>query len=166
MTLAPAAERVVAVVAHPDDAELMCYGTLRRYRQLGAAATVVTVSRGAGGISHRRSVVRMAVADMSCPSFEQLAPDPAVAPPHVLAGEPLDQRLHPLLGGLQHTRPELLIQRGRLLALDDLDLLVITASPDELTAHESVLSELDKAVKGTSVWRSEAAVVENAEAAA
>src|SRR6201996_4507148 len=28
------------------------------------------------------------------------------------------------------------------IALDDLDLLVITASPDELTAHESVLSEL------------------------
>jgi DNA polymerase III subunit epsilon len=52
------------------------------------------------------------------------------------------------------------------IALDDLDLLVITASPDELTAHESVLNELDKAVKGTSVWRTEAVVVENAEAAA
>ncbi|MEU0038279.1 PIG-L deacetylase family protein [Streptomyces sp. NPDC006333] len=51
MTLAPTTERVVAVVAHPDDAELMCYGTLRRYQQLGAVATVVTVTRGASGIS-------------------------------------------------------------------------------------------------------------------
>lgn len=51
------------------------------------------------------------------------------------------------------------------IALDDLDLLVITASSDELSAHDAVLNDLDKAVKGTSVWRTEP-VVENAEAAA
>jgi DNA polymerase-3 subunit epsilon len=51
------------------------------------------------------------------------------------------------------------------IALDDLDLLVITASADELSAHDAVLNDLDKAVKGTSVWRTEP-VVENAEAAA
>ncbi len=38
------------------------------------------------------------------------------------------------------------------IALDDLDLLVIAADADELAAHEAVLSDLDKAIKGTSVW--------------
>jgi DNA polymerase-3 subunit epsilon len=52
------------------------------------------------------------------------------------------------------------------IALDGLDLPVIVASADELTAHDAVLSDLDRAVKGTSVWRTEPAVVENAEAAA
>ncbi|MGW2539517.1 PIG-L deacetylase family protein [Kitasatospora sp. NPDC001574] len=44
-------EQVVAVVAHPDDAELMCYGTLHRYRQQGAAVTVVVVTTGVNGVS-------------------------------------------------------------------------------------------------------------------
>jgi len=43
------------------------------------------------------------------------------------------------------------------IALDDLDLPVIAASGDELAAHEAVLNDLDKALKGTSVWRTEAA---------
>ncbi|WP_250472704.1 DNA polymerase III subunit epsilon [Caballeronia sp. GAFFF1] len=42
------------------------------------------------------------------------------------------------------------------IALDDLDLPVIAASGEELTAHEAVLNDLDKALKGTSVWRTEA----------
>ncbi|MFF5567701.1 PIG-L deacetylase family protein [Streptomyces sp. NPDC012623] len=45
------AERVVAVVAHPDDAELLAYGTLRRYRQLGADVTVLMATHGANGVS-------------------------------------------------------------------------------------------------------------------
>ncbi|MFE6489730.1 PIG-L family deacetylase, partial [Streptomyces sp. NPDC057757] len=49
--MAPPREHVVAVVAHPDDAELMCYGTLRRYRQQGAAVTVVVVTTGVNGVS-------------------------------------------------------------------------------------------------------------------
>lgn len=44
-------ERVVAVVAHPDDAELLCYGTLRTYREAGAVVTVVVVTHGANGVS-------------------------------------------------------------------------------------------------------------------
>ncbi|MEW2582923.1 PIG-L deacetylase family protein [Streptomyces virginiae] len=44
-------EHLVAVVAHPDDAELLCYGTLRLARQAGAAVTVVTVTHGANGVS-------------------------------------------------------------------------------------------------------------------
>ena len=38
-------------------------------------------------------------------------------------------------------------------ALDSLNLIVIAASDDEVAAHQSVLDGLDKAVKGTSVWR-------------
>ncbi|MFD7644665.1 PIG-L deacetylase family protein [Kitasatospora sp. NPDC059795] len=49
--MAPPRERVVAVVAHPDDAELMFYGTLRRYRQRGASVTVVVTTTGINGIS-------------------------------------------------------------------------------------------------------------------
>jgi N-acetylglucosamine malate deacetylase 1 len=44
-------ERVVAVVAHPDDAELLAYGTLRRYRQLGAKVTVLMATVGVNGVS-------------------------------------------------------------------------------------------------------------------
>ncbi|MGW6027412.1 PIG-L deacetylase family protein [Streptomyces sp. NPDC055099] len=44
-------EVVVALVAHPDDAELLCYGTLRRAAQAGAAVAVVVVTHGANGVS-------------------------------------------------------------------------------------------------------------------
>ncbi|SPB18759.1 DNA polymerase III subunit epsilon [Caballeronia novacaledonica] len=46
------------------------------------------------------------------------------------------------------------------IALDDLDLPVIVASDEELAAHEAVLTGLDKALKGTSVWRTEPAPTE------
>ncbi|HEX3381181.1 MAG TPA: DNA polymerase III subunit epsilon [Paraburkholderia sp.] len=42
-------------------------------------------------------------------------------------------------------------------ALDSLELVVLAASDDEIVAHEAVLNDLDKAVKGTSVWRLERA---------
>ncbi|MFJ6809101.1 PIG-L deacetylase family protein [Streptomyces anulatus] len=42
---------MVAVVAHPDDAELLCYGTLRRAVAAGATVTVVVVTHGANGVS-------------------------------------------------------------------------------------------------------------------
>ncbi|MFM0059946.1 DNA polymerase III subunit epsilon [Paraburkholderia phytofirmans] len=42
-------------------------------------------------------------------------------------------------------------------AISSLDLIVISASDDELAAHQAVLDGLDKAVKGTSVWRLEPA---------
>ncbi|MFF4859944.1 PIG-L deacetylase family protein [Streptomyces rubiginosohelvolus] len=47
----PAGEHLVAVVAHPDDAELLCYGTLRRAARAGARVTVIVVTHGANGIS-------------------------------------------------------------------------------------------------------------------
>ncbi|MCX4783991.1 MULTISPECIES: PIG-L deacetylase family protein [unclassified Streptomyces] len=42
---------MVALVAHPDDAELLCYGTLRRAVGAGATVTVVVVTHGANGVS-------------------------------------------------------------------------------------------------------------------
>ena len=42
-------ERVLAVVAHPDDAELLCAGTLARARADGAAIAVCIVCRGDKG---------------------------------------------------------------------------------------------------------------------
>ncbi|APA84274.1 DNA polymerase III subunit epsilon [Paraburkholderia sprentiae WSM5005] len=42
-------------------------------------------------------------------------------------------------------------------ALDSLELVVIAASDDENAAHEAVLDDLDKAIKGASVWRIESA---------
>jgi len=44
-------------------------------------------------------------------------------------------------------------------AIESLDLVVIAASDDELAAHQEVLDGLDKAIKGTSVWRLEPAPV-------
>ena len=43
------------------------------------------------------------------------------------------------------------------IAIDSLNLVVIAASDDEVAEHQAVLDGLDKAVKGTSVWRLEAA---------
>ena len=41
--------------------------------------------------------------------------------------------------------------------LDTLELIVLTATEDELAEHEALLDGLDKSVKGTSVWRTQAA---------
>jgi len=42
-------ERVIAVVAHPDDAELLCAGTLARARQDGAVIALCVLCRGDKG---------------------------------------------------------------------------------------------------------------------
>jgi LmbE family N-acetylglucosaminyl deacetylase len=42
-------ERVLAVVAHPDDAELLCAGTLARARQEGAAIAISVLCQGDRG---------------------------------------------------------------------------------------------------------------------
>jgi DNA polymerase III subunit epsilon len=42
-------------------------------------------------------------------------------------------------------------------SFESLELVVLTASDDELAAHQAVLDGLDKQVKGTSVWRLEPA---------
>jgi LmbE family N-acetylglucosaminyl deacetylase len=42
---------VVAVVAHPDDAEIMFYGSLRRWSDAGAIVTVVAATNGSNGVA-------------------------------------------------------------------------------------------------------------------
>src|SRR5687767_2197459 len=49
MRLDFAGERVLAVVAHPDDAELLCAGTLARARADGVAVGVCVLCRGDKG---------------------------------------------------------------------------------------------------------------------
>jgi LmbE family N-acetylglucosaminyl deacetylase len=49
MKLSFADERVLAVVAHPDDTELLCAGTLARARGDGAAIAVAVLCRGDKG---------------------------------------------------------------------------------------------------------------------
>ncbi|HEY4804670.1 MAG TPA: DNA polymerase III subunit epsilon, partial [Paraburkholderia sp.] len=43
---------------------------------------------------------------------------------------------------------------------ESIELPVIMASDEEVCAHNAVLDDLDKALKGTSVWRTEPAAVE------
>jgi LmbE family N-acetylglucosaminyl deacetylase len=54
-------ERVLAVVAHPDDAELLCAGTLLRARDDGAAAAVCVLCQGDKGQPAHRRVENLAV---------------------------------------------------------------------------------------------------------
>src|SRR5687767_13926637 len=42
-------DRVLAVVAHPDDAELLCAGTLARAKQAGAAIGICVLCQGDKG---------------------------------------------------------------------------------------------------------------------
>ncbi|WP_027817275.1 DNA polymerase III subunit epsilon [Paraburkholderia bannensis] len=49
---------------------------------------------------------------------------------------------------------------------DTLSLPVIAASADELSAHEALLDGLDKAIKGTSIWRTQPAPLEEVAASA
>lgn len=42
-------DRVLAVLAHPDDAELLCAGTLARARRDGAAVAIFVLCRGDKG---------------------------------------------------------------------------------------------------------------------
>lgn len=51
MKLDFAGERVLAVVAHPDDVELLCAGTLARGREDGATVGMCTMCRGNRGMA-------------------------------------------------------------------------------------------------------------------
>lgn len=44
-------QRVMAVFAHPDDAELLCFGLLKRLADAGASIKVVVVSDGSKGVA-------------------------------------------------------------------------------------------------------------------
>src|SRR5690348_15633082 len=51
MKLTFAGERVLAVMAHPDDAELLCAGTLARAKADGAAVAVCVMCQGDKGVA-------------------------------------------------------------------------------------------------------------------
>lgn len=53
MKLSFAKERVLAVVAHPDDAELLCAGTLARARNDGATIGICVLTKGDKGQPNR-----------------------------------------------------------------------------------------------------------------
>ena len=53
MKLDFAEERVLAVVAHPDDAELLCAGTLARARACGATIGICAMCQGDKGAAGR-----------------------------------------------------------------------------------------------------------------
>lgn len=63
MRLFDATDVVVAVVAHPDDAELLFFGTLQLAVARGALAIVIVVTRGERGVSLREEGSRAIVAD-------------------------------------------------------------------------------------------------------
>ena len=44
-------KHIVCVFAHPDDAELLCFGTLLYWRERGAEATIIMACKGNRGIS-------------------------------------------------------------------------------------------------------------------
>src|SRR2546423_3417555 len=55
-------DRVLAVMAHPDDAELLCAGTLARAKADGAAIGIVVMCRGdkgAGSASSANDLARV-----------------------------------------------------------------------------------------------------------
>src|SRR2546423_14210359 len=51
MKLSFAGERILAVMAHPDDAELLCAGTLARAKSDGAAIGICIMCDGSKGFS-------------------------------------------------------------------------------------------------------------------
>ncbi|MFZ5829854.1 MAG: PIG-L deacetylase family protein [Planctomycetota bacterium] len=59
MKLSFSEDRVLAVVAHPDDAELLCAGTLARARADGAAIGIAVLCQGDAG-QPARSIPRLA----------------------------------------------------------------------------------------------------------
>jgi N-acetylglucosamine malate deacetylase 1 len=51
MNLSFAGERIIAVMAHPDDAELLCAGTLARAKLDGAAIAICVMCQGDKGVA-------------------------------------------------------------------------------------------------------------------
>ena len=88
MRLDFSSERVLAVVAHPDDAELLCAGTLARARSEGAAIAVCVLCRGNGGqpakpirnlAAIRRREMQAAARILGARPFFGIAPDGTLA---------------------------------------------------------------------------------------
>lgn len=110
MQLSFAGERVLAVVAHPDDAELLCAGTLARARNDGAVIAIFVLTKGDKGQPNRRirnlpavrwkeakAAASLLMAEVYRPRF----------PDGELTDSPIARRV--LLDGLRHFRPTLVL---------------------------------------------------------
>jgi LmbE family N-acetylglucosaminyl deacetylase len=88
MKLDFANDRVLAVVAHPDDAELLCAGTLARARAAGAAVGICVLCRGDKGqpakpipnlVAIRRREMAAAARQLGAELFTVGVPDSTLA---------------------------------------------------------------------------------------
>jgi LmbE family N-acetylglucosaminyl deacetylase len=68
MRLSFANDRVLAVMAHPDDAELLCAGTLARAKADGAAICIMVMCRGEKGASSKMKSADLS--DLRCSEAE------------------------------------------------------------------------------------------------
>ena len=81
MKLHFAKERILAVVAHPDDAELFCAGTLARARTEGAAIGICVLCRGDKGQPSRK------VANLAAVRRKEMAAAAKLAGAELFLGE-------------------------------------------------------------------------------
>src|SRR5437899_6121416 len=87
MKLSFKGERVLAVVAHPDDAELLCAGTLARAKRDGAAIAVCVMCRGDKGQSSE------AVANLAGKRRKEMIASAEILGAQLLLGEESDGTL-------------------------------------------------------------------------
>jgi LmbE family N-acetylglucosaminyl deacetylase len=98
MNLSFKSERVLAVVAHPDDAELLCAGTLARAKTDGAAIAIAILCRGDKGQPEKK------VANLSAIRKREITASAALVGARVFMGNCLDG----MLADGQSERPKLI----------------------------------------------------------
>lgn len=101
-------ERVLAIVAHPDDAELLCAGTLARAKADGAEAGICVLCQGNGGqpaqpiddlAGVRRAEMQAASRVLGSELFCEMTPDSRLADDEDARSRLVDvlRRFHPTL---------------------------------------------------------------------
>jgi len=80
-------DRVLAVVAHPDDAELLCAGTLARAKAAGAAIAICVLCRGDKGQPSKK------VANLAVVRRKEAAASARLLGAHIFFGEESDATL-------------------------------------------------------------------------
>src|SRR5438067_10712257 len=81
------AERVLGVVAHPDDAELLCVGTLARAKRDGAAIAICVMCKGDKGQPSEK------VANLSAMRRKEMAASADLLGAQLFSGENCDGTL-------------------------------------------------------------------------
>jgi len=87
MNLSFRSERVLAIVAHPDDAELLCAGTLARAKADGAAITISVLCRGDKGQPEKK------VANLAAIRKQEMTASAALLGARLFMGTSLDGTL-------------------------------------------------------------------------